>query len=130
VVELARKMVMERTTLVRALRPLQDAGLVLSEIVRPGRALELSASPAGLRKIAEVLPLWEAAQKEFETTFGRGRAIRLRNDILEIARRKGLSLGRQRFEAQFSVDLDSVTTHRRFLWCNHEIRECKIEEPP
>jgi hypothetical protein len=67
-------------------RPLQDAGLVLDEIVRPGRALKLSASPAGLRKVAEVLPLWEVAQKEFETTFGRGRAIRLRNDILEMAR--------------------------------------------
>ncbi|WP_218036732.1 MarR family winged helix-turn-helix transcriptional regulator [Sphingobium sp. EM0848] len=85
---LARKMVMERTTLVRALRPLQDAGLVRSEAADRGRALKLSASPAGLRKVAEARPAWKAAQAEFETTFGHDRAARLREDILEVTRNK------------------------------------------
>lgn len=86
VAELARKMVMERTTLVRALRPLQDAGLVQSEIAGAGRALKLTASPAGLRKIAEARPAWRAAQAEFEAAFGPDRAARLRDDILAITR--------------------------------------------
>lgn len=84
VAELARKMVMERTTLVRALRPLQEAGFVQSEAAGPGRALKLSASRAGLQKVAEARPAWEAAQTEFEAAFGDDRAARLRSDILEI----------------------------------------------
>jgi DNA-binding MarR family transcriptional regulator len=85
VAELARQMVMERTTLVRALRPLQAAGLVQSE-PGSGRALKLFASASGLRKVAEALPAWEAAQAEFETAFGHDRAARLRGDILELTR--------------------------------------------
>lgn len=86
IAELARKMVMERTTLVRALRPLQDAGLVKSEAAERGRALKLSASSAGLKKVAEARPAWKAAQAEFESAFGPDRAARLRSDILEITR--------------------------------------------
>jgi DNA-binding MarR family transcriptional regulator len=86
VAELARQMVMERTTLVRALRPLQEAGLVRSDTADRGRALKLSATSAGLRKIAEALPGWEAAQAEFEAAFGRDRAARLRDDVLEFTR--------------------------------------------
>lgn len=79
-------MVMERTTLVRALRPLQNSGLVTSEPAKAGRALQLSASAAGLRKVAAALPAWEAAQAEFEAAFGQERAARLRNDVLEVSR--------------------------------------------
>ena len=86
VAELARRMVMERTTLVRALRPLQEAGFVQSEAAGLGRALKLSASPAGLRKVAAARPAWEAAQAEFEAAFGHDRAARLRGDILDITR--------------------------------------------
>jgi DNA-binding MarR family transcriptional regulator len=85
VAELARTMVMERTTLVRALKPLQEAGWVQSESAGPGRALRLSATRAGLRKVAEALPAWQAAQAEFEATFGQARAARLRDDILDVA---------------------------------------------
>jgi DNA-binding MarR family transcriptional regulator len=82
VAELADRMVMERTTLVRALKPLRQAGYVLSGQVGSGRSLALSLSPHGLKKLAEARPLWNAAQNEFEKAFGVQRAVRLRKEML------------------------------------------------
>lgn len=85
IVDLADLMIMERTTLVRALKPLQRLGYVVSEPAERGRALVFSASVDGIRKVAEAIPLWLAAQQEFEQTFGRDRASRLRQDNLDFA---------------------------------------------
>ena len=86
--ELAEALVMDRTTLVRALKPLQRDGLLTSE---PGdkatRTLRLSLSGTGSRKLAEALPRWQEAQREFEQRVGRKRAATLRHDLLEIAGR-------------------------------------------
>lgn len=85
VAELAGRMVMERTTLVRALNPLREAGLVESGATGSGRRLALSLSQRGLKKVAEARPLWEAAQKEFEKEFGVKRAMRLRKETHEVS---------------------------------------------
>ncbi len=85
VAALADRMVMERTTLVRALRPLREAGLVESGAGGSGRSLALSLSQRGLKKVAETRPLWEAAQKEFENVFGARRAMRLRKEMREVS---------------------------------------------
>lgn len=84
IADLAKIMVMERTTLVRALKPLQAAGFIGSETGEHG-ALRLSASAAGLKKIADATPHWKRAQAEFEAAFGSDRAARLREDALAAA---------------------------------------------
>lgn len=72
---------MERTTLVRALRPLQDAGFVESEPSGTGRSLALTLSPSGRQKAAQAFPLWSKAQQEFETMFGVRNAKALRGTM-------------------------------------------------
>ena len=85
IAEMAKMMVMERTTLLRALKPLQQAGLIVSQPTA-GRAHNLSLTADGQRKLAATAPLWEAAQHDFERTFGRDQAVRLRDANQEIAR--------------------------------------------
>lgn len=85
ILDLAAIMVMERTTLVRALRPLEGEGLVARRRAAGGRALLLSLTPEGQAKLADTAPLWKAAQREFETLVGPDRARRMRQDGLEIA---------------------------------------------
>ncbi len=84
VADLARQIVMERTTLVRALNPLREAGFVQSEATGVGRSLALSLSRRGADKIAEAMPLWIDAQREFEQLFGTARAETLRNELLAV----------------------------------------------
>jgi DNA-binding MarR family transcriptional regulator len=81
--ELADIMTMERTTLVRALKPLHAAGWVVTERPDNGRAFDVTLSPSGLEKFAEATPLWAKAQAAFENEVGRDRAIRFRDGILE-----------------------------------------------
>ncbi|MEK3724675.1 MULTISPECIES: MarR family winged helix-turn-helix transcriptional regulator [unclassified Paenibacillus] len=83
--ELAEMLLMDRTTLVRALKPLQIQGYVLTtrHLNEPRRHL-LSLSPSGCLKIEEAMPLWEAAQHEYETEIGYEHARALRNDLLRI----------------------------------------------
>lgn len=81
---LALAMTMERTTLVRALQPLQKEGWVVSRAPKHGRAMELSLAAAGKRKVDEAAPLWQSAQQAFDAEFGRERAIALRAALLDI----------------------------------------------
>lgn len=82
VADLMARMVMERTTLVRALKPLRAAGFVVSDKAGTGRTLALSLSAQGSRKVAEAMPLWQAAQQEFEQSFGLERGKKLRTELL------------------------------------------------
>jgi DNA-binding MarR family transcriptional regulator len=81
---LGEMLIMERTSLVRALRPLQTAGYVVTETPDSGRAFDVLLSAAGLQKVAEAAPLWRAAQREFEKEVGRDRAVSQRNDVLAL----------------------------------------------
>jgi len=83
IVDLAEVMVMERTTLVRALKPLQSEGYLISHATGPRAAIKLSLSAKGLAKLQEAEPLWQAAQKEHEQQVGVDRAVSLRDAILE-----------------------------------------------
>jgi len=67
---LADRMVMDRTTLSRALRPLERDGLVAMTPGRDARTRLLSLTPAGRDMIDELAPIWERAQAEFEARFG------------------------------------------------------------
>lgn len=80
--ELADLLIMERTSLLRALKPLQTAGCVVTERSGTGRTLDVRLSPAGLDKVAEATPLWLKAQADFEDEVGQQHAIRHREEVL------------------------------------------------
>jgi DNA-binding MarR family transcriptional regulator len=84
---LADEMVMERTTLVRALQPLQRDGLLLSRIGEAkSRELALSLTEAGEVKLVAARLLWRAAQDEFERRFGAQRAASLRRELFAMTK--------------------------------------------
>ena len=84
VAELANMLSMERTSLVRALKPLEFAGWVVAARPDNGRSFDIKLSARGYKKVAQALPLWENAQAAFEREVGRDQAVRLRDEILKL----------------------------------------------
>lgn len=81
---LADEMVMDRTTLSRALRPLERDGLVN---VAPGldaRTRMLSLTQAGHDLLEELMPIWNRAQSEFEARFGSAETQDLRGMLSRV----------------------------------------------
>jgi DNA-binding MarR family transcriptional regulator len=86
-VELAKVMVMDRTTLVRAMKPLQHEALIVSQpSAADTRRLILSLSAAGVKRMKQGFALWSDAQREFEAEVGPGEAARLRRELLDLAK--------------------------------------------
>ena len=84
--ELASTLVMDRTTLLRAMKPLQREDLLKSSASNADpRQLVFALSSAGERKLKEALPLWAKAQEEFEAGIGSSEAARLRRSLLALA---------------------------------------------
>jgi DNA-binding MarR family transcriptional regulator len=81
--ELASALVMDRTTLLRAMKPLQREELLKSA---PGpndpRQLVFTLTSAGGRRFKQALPLWMKAQEEFEAEVGAQDAARIREELL------------------------------------------------
>lgn len=68
---LATRLYMERTTLTRHLRPLEEAGLVVRPATPEDARLRLvEISPAGRRKLKEARQLWKKAQSRMIERFG------------------------------------------------------------
>lgn len=85
--ELAKALVMDRTTLLRAMKPLQREGFVKSAPSDgDARQLVFSLSTAGERKLKQAIPLWARAQEEFESGMDPGEARRLRGALLALAK--------------------------------------------
>jgi len=85
--ELAKVLVMDRTTLLRAMKPLQREDLLKSTSSdEDPRQLVFSLSSAGERKLKQAIPLWTKAQEEFESGMGPGEAARLRGALLALAK--------------------------------------------
>ncbi|MGI4813235.1 MAG: MarR family winged helix-turn-helix transcriptional regulator [Janthinobacterium lividum] len=83
--QLAEAMVMERTTLLRALKPLQRDGLVETlPSATNRRATSLVLTDAGRSKIKAARLCWADAQREFEEQFGAKRAKALRRELFEM----------------------------------------------
>lgn len=83
--EIAEAMVMDRTTLVRALKPLERDGYVVCEPEGKGsRKLLLALSANGQQKLSEGIECWQAAQAEYVALVGAGRADDLRQMLLAI----------------------------------------------
>jgi len=84
--DLARLLVMDRSTLGHLLRPLEKRGLVTLKISdQDRRSRILALTPAGEAAVARARPLWAAAQRHFEGTFGKEAAVELRAVLKEIA---------------------------------------------
>jgi DNA-binding MarR family transcriptional regulator len=77
--ELAKDMVMDRTTLGRNVRPLERDGLIAIEAARSDRrAKKLRLTNAGEKRLRAAIKTWSRAQARFEMTFGARRAAELR----------------------------------------------------
>lgn len=81
---LAKMMVMDRTTLGRALRPLERDGLLE---IGPGpdcRTRSLRLTPVGEARLAVAAERWREAQAEFEAAFGMQAAADLRATLRRV----------------------------------------------
>ncbi len=67
---MAKKMVMDRTTLSRNLKPLEAAGLIESGPSTGGRTKLYRVTADGQKLAAEALPLWRSAQERFVAQIG------------------------------------------------------------
>jgi len=83
--EMGDMLVMDRTSLVRALKPLQREEWVVSQpdAVDPRKKL-FALSEQGQQKLAQASPLWLQAQQEFEAKIGKENADHLRDISLAI----------------------------------------------
>ena len=83
--ELAREMVMDRTTLVRALQPMLRRGLVTAPAEEHGNGrLRLILTASGAAKLEQAAVHWAAAQASFERSFGQQQAAHLRDELFRM----------------------------------------------
>ncbi len=83
---LAKRMVLDRTTLGRNIQPLAREGLLTigpDPVDRRSRALTITA--AGRSRVIEARPAWDAAQRQFEALYGPDRAAGLRADLQQVS---------------------------------------------
>lgn len=85
--EMSELMQMDRTTLLRAVKPLREKAWVNANPQKgePRRHV-LRLSTAGRAKIKEAMPLWRAAQAEYEAAVGAKQARRMRGEFLNMTR--------------------------------------------
>jgi DNA-binding MarR family transcriptional regulator len=79
--ELCDYLGMERTTLVRNLRPLERDGLVRSKGGGRGGHVQLFITPKGRTALAKLLPAWRSAQNKVVATLGRERWSQILRDL-------------------------------------------------
>ena len=75
---------MDRTTLTRNLRPLEDKGLVLLAPEARHRARMLELTAAGRSTLTKALPLWEAAQRTIKRRLGSERWPAVQDALAEL----------------------------------------------
>jgi DNA-binding MarR family transcriptional regulator len=77
--ELAKSMVMDRTTLGRAIRPLERDRLLTIGEGEDGRTRSLRLTATGEARLKAAMAKWRETQKKFELTFGAQNAEQLRS---------------------------------------------------
>ena len=83
--ELAKSMVMDRTTLGRAIRPLERDKLLAIATGDDARVRKLKLTPAGEVRLKAASAKWRDAQKEFELAFGSGDAADMRGVLRRVS---------------------------------------------
>lgn len=81
---LADAMGADRTTMGRAVRPLEREGLVVIGPGRDGRTRALSLTEAGRARLVEARPHWRRAQAAFEDAYGAEEAAALRTALSRV----------------------------------------------
>jgi DNA-binding MarR family transcriptional regulator len=76
--ELATAIVIDRTTLARAIQPLERDGLLVVGPGSDGRTRRISLTSRGRTGLVAASPHWQRAQEEFETALGAGASRNLR----------------------------------------------------
>src|ERR1043166_3113633 len=79
--ELSDWLGMERTTLVRNLRPLQRDGLVKVGGGGRGRLVELAITAKGRKQVEKIMPAWKSAQRAAVRTLGEKRWSAILSDL-------------------------------------------------
>ena len=79
--ELSDQLGMDRTTLVRNLRPLQRDGLVQAAGGGRGRLVELAITAKGRKQMEKLTPAWKSAQKAVVKTLGEKRWSAILSDL-------------------------------------------------
>jgi DNA-binding MarR family transcriptional regulator len=82
--ELSKAMVVDRTTLVRTLKPLLRRALVSAPAEAHGTRRVVRLTPLGQAKLDEAAVHWAAAQARFEQCFGRHQAACLRDELFRM----------------------------------------------
>jgi len=82
--ELAKLMVMDRTTLGRALRPLQRDRLLSVEAGDDARRRRIKLTTTGETRVKAASAKWREAQKEFELSFGVPEAAGMRTVLRRV----------------------------------------------
>ena len=82
--EMAKLMVMDRTTLGRAVRPLERDKLLTIEAGDDARVRRLNLTAAGLAKVKAAAAQWREAQKKFEQTYGVTESAELRSALRRV----------------------------------------------
>ncbi len=91
--ELSEWLGMERTTLLRNLRPLQRDGLVSAKGGGRGGHVKLEITEKGRKALAKTLPAWRSAQDKVVAILGKERWSTIITDLEEVATKlKGQSL--------------------------------------
>jgi DNA-binding MarR family transcriptional regulator len=85
--ELSDWLGMERTTLVRNLRPLERDGLVRVTGGGKGGHVELEITEKGRKVLAKTLPAWRRAQDKIVATLGKPRWSAILSDLEQAAAR-------------------------------------------
>jgi DNA-binding MarR family transcriptional regulator len=81
--ELAERLVMDRTTLTRNLKPMEREGWLKSEPGHDQRTRVISLTPNGETALAQALPLWKQAQNGVEEALGQQRWSALLSHLAE-----------------------------------------------
>src|SRR5579863_3511815 len=82
--ELSEFLGMERTTLVRNLRPLQRDGLAQAAGGGHGKLVELSITTKGRKQIEKLAPAWKSAQSAAVKTLGEKRWSAILSDLATV----------------------------------------------
>jgi DNA-binding MarR family transcriptional regulator len=85
--ELSEWLGMERTTLLRNLRPLQRDGLVRAKGGGRGGHVALEITEKGRAALAKTLPAWRTAQEKVVALLGEERWSAIINDLQEVAKK-------------------------------------------
>lgn len=84
--ELAERMVMDRTTLARNIKPLEREGWMTMAVGADRRERLLSVTPAGLTVLDQARPLWQSATRRFEEKLGLPQAEVMRQSMREVVK--------------------------------------------